>query len=70
MVVGMLVRKKRDIFLTGYFGCRRAVTLEFQTKWHFLGLRQHLLLYKFAPPVLKYPRIFVLHLMIGDQRAV
>jgi hypothetical protein len=38
MVVGGLERKKKDIFSTGYFGCREALTPLFHVKSQFLPL--------------------------------
>jgi hypothetical protein len=59
MVVGILERKKRDIFSTGYFGCRGLHDPVFSLETAFSLLRRTPLVDKFTLSGLKYPPIFI-----------
>jgi hypothetical protein len=70
MVVGVLERKKGDIFSTGYFGCRDPAISEFRANSQF---RPYIEPFQeinslFSPKnILQF---LFLHLMIGAPRAV
>jgi hypothetical protein len=59
MVVGILERKKRDIFSIGYFGCRKPGDHVIPLKTPFLSTIEVLGVDKFVLLDLKYPPLFV-----------